>query len=102
MWLADADQRYNGTLLFNIFDNFDAVNATVVSTYAKLSAKGTGLTTTAAKYTHTYYVNKKSSTYSGTANWTWGKPLALGVSYSLTTSTEEASWPRAASTNVTL
>ncbi|WP_127589796.1 hypothetical protein [Paenibacillus lautus] len=102
MWLADADQRNAGTILFNIYDNFDGENVSVVSGYAKLSAKGTGQTTTAAKYTHTYYVNKNTSTYSGTAKWSWGNPLDVGVSYSITTIQNETYWPTAATASVTL
>lgn len=102
MWLADADQRNAGTILFNIYDNFDAVNATTVSAYAKLSAKTTGQTTTAAKYTHTYDVTQKTTTYSGTAKWTWGSPLDLGVSYSVTQTEKETNWTKAATASVTL
>ncbi|WP_151208780.1 hypothetical protein [Paenibacillus yonginensis] len=100
MWLADADQRNAGTILFNIYDNFDAENTTSVSAYAKLSAKTTGQTTTAAKYTHTYDLTSKTTTYTGTASWTWGSSASVGINYTVTS--KETNWSKAATASVTL
>lgn len=103
MWLADADNRNSGTILFNIYDNLEGGgDAWTVSAYAKLSAKTTGQTTTAAKYTHTYDTTQKSEQYSGTASWTWGSPLEIGVNYTVTTTDVEKNWTKAATASVTL
>nr|WP_145405023.1 hypothetical protein [Paenibacillus xylanexedens] len=98
MWLADADYRDKGTILFNIYDNLD--RGSTVSAYAKLSAKKAGSTTTAAKYTHTYDKTQKSTTYSGNASWTWGSPLSVGVAYAVATSEVEANWSKSATASV--
>ncbi|MGO4529088.1 hypothetical protein AB4Z30_08395 [Paenibacillus sp. 2TAF8] len=98
MWLADADFRDKGTILFNIYDNLD--RGSTVSAYAKLSAKKAGSTTTAVKYTHTYDKTQKSSTYTGNASWSWGSPLGVGVSYAIATSEVEANWSKSATASV--
>jgi len=102
MWLADADQRESGTILFNMYDNVEHQNLWTVSAYAKLSAKTTGQTTTSAKYTHTFDAKSTSTSYSGQASWQWGSPLNLGVNYSVTITDKESNWTKAATANVTI
>lgn len=100
MWLADADQRNKGTILFNMYDNLSA-GVETVSAYAKLSAKKAQLTTTAVKYTHTYDKTEKTTTYTGSANWKWGNAAEVGVNYSVTETNIEANWTKAETANVT-
>ena len=102
MWLADADQRNSGTILFNMYDNIEFQNFWSVSAYAKLSAKTTGQTTTSTKYTHTYDTKQKSTSYSGSAAWTWGSPINLGVNYSVTITDAESNWSKSATASVTI
>ncbi|MEK3918105.1 hypothetical protein [Paenibacillus sp. FSL K6-2393] len=98
MWLADADYRDKGTILFNIYDNLD--QGSTVSAYAKLSVKKVGSTTTAVKYTHTYDKTQETKSYSGNAKWTWGSPLEVGVSYTVASTLVEANWSKSATASV--
>ena len=100
VWLADADQRDNGSVLFSLKDN--PLPDHYVQVYVKLKAKKAGSTTTSAKYTHTYDQTSSSESYSGNASWTWGSPLTVGVSYSVTTTSKEANWSKAATASVSV
>ncbi|KGE19225.1 hypothetical protein [Paenibacillus wynnii] len=102
-WLADADQRSSGTILLN-FEDSDPYWANPLSAWATVSVKSGKLgtaTSASMKLTHTYDSTASSTSQTGSANWTWGQPLSVGVSYTVNTNTVEKNWSKAATASWT-
>ncbi|WP_168121226.1 hypothetical protein [Paenibacillus sp. HB172176] len=94
LWLADADQRYGGTVLFNVLDNYDNNNTSggYVAGYVIVDRLNSNTSTAAVKFTHTFDKTESSTSTTGQAGWQWGAPLNVGVSYTVTKTTTEDNW----------
>ncbi|UJF32230.1 hypothetical protein [Paenibacillus hexagrammi] len=104
IWLADADKRDDGTVLFNLKDNWfrDALQGYTAYSWVvvrPLTSSSTS-TTSSVKYTHTYETTQTTTSYTGSADWTWYSSGTIGVSYTVNTSNIEAKWDKSATANV--
>ena len=101
VWIMSAEERDNGTLLFNVRDRVSLVDKNRTgSYYVNLRQvdypNPDEFTSVSVKYTHTYDTTQKSTEFSGEAGIDWGTGGTIGVSYRVISTTVEKNWSKSA------